>query len=118
MRAFWSTLLALTVGCVFVLGALAAEKADKADKKEVTLKGDVLCAKCELKQARKCQTAIEVKEGDKKVVYYFKDKGAKETYHEEVCGGGRKAATVTGTVVEEGGKKWIVPPIKVEYAKK
>jgi Family of unknown function (DUF6370) len=87
------------------------------EAKEVTLKGQVMCAHCELKEGGKCQTVIRVKDGGEEVTYYFKDKGAKETYHEPVCGGGRRDATVTGTVTEKDGKKWITPA-KVEYAKK
>ena len=102
-------------GVLALLGILAVS-AQAADK-EVTLKGKIMCAKCELKEGTKCQTAIKVKEGSKDVVYYFLDKGNKETYHEEVCGGGQKDGTVTGVVTEKDGKKWITPK-KVEYAKK
>jgi hypothetical protein len=87
------------------------------EKKEITLKGEVMCASCELKEGAKCQTVVRVKEDDKEVTYYFKDKGAKESYHEPVCGGGRKDATVTGVVSEKDGKKWVTPS-KVVYAKK
>ena len=111
MRKLLSVWLALAVALVFA-GALRAE-----EKKEVTLKGEILCAKCELKEAKKCTTAIVVKEDGKDITYYFKDKGNKETYHEDVCGGGRKEGTVTGTVTEKDGKKYITPS-KVEYAKK
>ena len=55
-------------------------------------------------------------EGGKDVTYYFADKGNKEAYHEEVCGGGKKEGTVTGVVAEKDGKKWITPS-KVAYAK-
>lgn len=101
---------------VLALLAFLAGSVGAADK-EVTLKGKIMCAKCELKTAKKCQTAIKVKEGGKEVVYYFLDKGNKETYHEEVCGGGQKEGTVTGTVSEKDGKKYITPK-KVVYAKK
>jgi hypothetical protein len=97
--------------------ALVLATGVQADDKEVTLKGTILCAKCALKEAKKCTTAIQVKEAGKTVTYYFLDKGAKEDYHEEVCGGGRREGTVTGTVTEKDGKKWIVPK-KVAYAKK
>jgi hypothetical protein len=119
MRFAWSLLLAAATCCLFV--AVASARDDKPDEKgkEVTLKGEIMCAKCELKEEgiKKCTTVIVVKEDGKEVTYYLKDKGNKEEYHEEVCGGGRKAGTVKGTVAEKDGKKWITPS-KVEYAKK
>jgi len=111
MRVSWSILIGLAVACFFLLGAA------RADEKKVTLKGEILCAKCELKEAKKCQTAIIVKDGDKQITYYFVDNGAKEEYHEAVCGGGRKEGTVEGVVSEKDGKKYI-KPVKVEYEKK
>ena len=110
MKSAWSVVVALMVICLFVAGTPAQEK-------EATLKGTILCAKCALKEAKTCTTAIVVKDGDKKVTYYLKDKGMKEAYHEEVCGGDRKEGTVTGTVTEKEGKKWITPK-KVEYVRK
>jgi hypothetical protein len=94
----------------FVTANLRAE-----DKKEVTLKGQVVCA-CELGQGQACHAVIQVKEGDMEVTYYFRDQG-KDTYHDSVCGHGRRDATVTGLVAEENGKKWITPS-KVEYVAK
>jgi hypothetical protein len=111
MRNLQSLALAGVALCFIVTGLTADEK------KEVTLKGTILCAKCALKEAKKCQTAIQVKESDKTVTYYFDDKGTKEEYHEEVCGGARKEGAVTGTVHEHDGKKYI-KPTKVDYAKK
>jgi hypothetical protein len=111
MKTAWVRILALLVFC-FMIAAVRAN-----DDKEVTLKGTILCAKCELQQAKKCTTAIVVKEDGKDVTYYFKDKGNKEEYHEAVCGGGRQEGMVKGTVTEKEGKKWITPT-KVEYAKK
>jgi len=110
MKAACSMVLALAVCCVFALNAHAAAK-------EVTLKGEIMCAKCELKEGSKCATVIRVKEDGKDVTYYFKDKGSKEEYHESVCGGGTKEGTVIGTVTEKNGKKWITPT-KVEYTAK
>ena len=111
MRSLFVTSLALVVALTVAV-ALRAE-----EKKEVTLKGQVMCASCELKEGKKCQTVVRVKDGDQEVTYYFKDRGAKESYHNPVCGGGRQDATVTGVVAEKDGKKWITPS-KVEYVKK
>ena len=110
MRSAWSLPLAFVMFGALTTGAPAQEK-------EVTLKGTILCARCSLKETKTCTTAIIVQEGGKKVTYYFKDKGNKEGYHEEVCGGDRKQGTVTGTVFEKDRKKWITPK-KVEYARK
>lgn len=109
MKFVSSMVLAMAVFCGSVLSLQAADK-------EVTLKGDFVCAKCTLKQEKKCTTAIKVKEDGKEVTYLLKDKGVGESYHEAVCGGGSKAGTVTGVVSEKDGKKWITPS-KVEYAK-
>ena len=103
----------------FVMALLAvgllASGVGAADK-EVALKGTILCAKCSLKEGKKCQTAIQVKEAGKTVTYYLLDKGNKEDYHEAVCGGEKKEGTVTGVVSEKDGKKYITPK-KVQYAK-
>lgn len=114
MRPVWTAAVVLLAACVFAMGLQAD---DQGDKKEVTLKGTILCAKCALKEAKKCLTVIQVKHGDKSINYYFDDKGHKEEYHEAVCGGERKHGTVTGVVSKKDGKHWIKPS-KVEYAKK
>lgn len=87
-----------------------------AQHKEVTLKGTIMCAKCALKETKGCHTVIKVKENDKEVVYWLHDKGNKESYHEEVCGGDRKEGTVVGEVTERDHKKWITPK-SVTYSK-
>jgi hypothetical protein len=107
MRFAWSLPIAF-----LGLGIFAAE--GLTQEKEVILKGTIVCARCALKETTKCANAIVVKDGAKEVTYYFKDKGNKESYHEEVCGGARKQGMVTGTVSEKDGKKWIIPS-KVEY---
>jgi hypothetical protein len=103
--------------CAALFGSmLAAQSIQADDKKEVTLNGTILCAKCALKEAKKCQNAIQVKEGDKTVTYLFDDRGMKESYHDAVCGGEKKEGTVKGTVSTKDGKQ-IIKPTKVDYAK-
>jgi len=109
MRLMATFLSVFALAVVFTFNAKAADK-------EVTLKGKIMCAKCALKQAKKCATVIQVNEDGKDVVYWFLDKGMKEEYHEEVCGGAVKEGTVTGTVSEKEGKKWIKPK-EVKYVK-
>jgi hypothetical protein len=104
MRAALTLVLALAVVCCFVVGVQAADK-------EVTLKGTVTCAKCDLKKEAKCATVIKVTEDGKDVVYYFDDKSGKEN-HKAICTE-PKEGTVTGTVSEKDGKK-VIKVTKVE----
>jgi hypothetical protein len=96
----WTLLLSVVVlGCL----ALTVKAAD-----EKTLTGTLVCGKCTLKETDACSNVLQVKEGDKTVNYYIKDKGKDESYHKGVCpGGAKKDATVTGTIEEKDGKKWI-----------
>jgi hypothetical protein len=114
MRTFGLVVGIALSSTLLVSGLWAQDKS-----KEVTLKGTILCAKCALKEKglTKCQTAIQVKESGKDVVYYLDDKGMGENYHEEVCGGTKKEGTVKGTVYDKDGKKYVKPS-KVEYSKK
>ena len=78
------------------------------EKDEVTLKGKITCAKCDLKLAKKCNTVVKVKD----TVYWF-DKESNKKYHGDTCMEA-KEGTVTGTVSEKEGKKWVHAS-KVEY---
>jgi hypothetical protein len=93
------------LGLALVLGLVAGSQA--GDEKTVT--GKVMCAKCTLKKAdaTKCQDVLVVKDGDKTVEYYV-EKNAVATQFGHTCQG-EKPATVTGTVTEKDGKKWIAP---------
>jgi len=95
----------LCIATVVAYSVLAVGQLVAADEKEVTLKGTVTCAKCDLKQADKCATVIKVHEGDQDVVYWF-DSASDKQNHKAVCLE-PKAGTVTGTVSEKDGKKWI-----------
>lgn len=88
---------------------LCAQAADK----EVTLKGTITCAKCDLKVEKDCHTVVNVKEGDKTVTYYFDEAKGKD--HKAICTEAKKG-TVTGTVSEKDGKK-VVKVSKVEFDK-
>ena len=101
----------------FALGAASAQAADKpaaekpakakTEKKaggEVTLSGDMVCAKCELKEAPKCQNVLKVTDAGKETKYYLAQNEVAKSNHEHVCSAPEKA-TVKGVVSEEGGKK-------------
>ncbi len=103
MKAAWSMLAGLVVVLALVSGLQADDKG-----KEVTLKGTMVCGKCTLKETDKCTNVLRVKENGKTVNYYIKDEGNKASYHKPICPAGKKQeATVTGTVTEKDGKKWI-----------
>lgn len=110
------TALRIGLGLAVVLcGAVLIAQAD--DKKEVTLKGTMVCGKCTLQVCKKCTNVLQVKEGDKTVDYFIEDKGNKEKYHKAICPPESKQdAEVTGTVSEKDGKKWI-KPTKVDVKK-
>lgn len=85
--------------------SLVTGTASAADK-EKHLKGEGLCAKCELHETAKCQDAIRVEEKGKKVVYYIEANDVSKGFHKKVC-----SATVKveahGKVSEKDGKKWV-----------
>lgn len=81
----------------------------RAEDAATTLKGTLTCAKCGLHQADKCQSVLQVKDGDATVTYYIADSDAANGTHEKVCKGAVENVTVTGAVSEKDGKKWITP---------
>ena len=98
---------------LWAFGAVASAE----DKKEVKLSGTLVCGSCALNETKKCSNVLQVKEGDKTVNYFLDDKGNGEAYHEGVCGGDKvEGVTVTGTVTEKDGKKYV-KPTKVETKK-
>src|SRR5262245_14359774 len=107
LKAFLGFAFAVSAS-VFLATASADDKAETK-----TLEGKLVCSKCKLSETDACGNALLVKEGDKEVKYYFKDKGKEEKYHK--CSG-EKAVKVTGKVSEKDGKKYI-EDAKVEDAK-
>jgi Family of unknown function (DUF6370) len=95
--------LSLVLGLAAAAYLATAGAQDKKDEKK-TLEGKLVCSKCKLSETDACGNALLVKEGDKEVKYYFKDKGKEESYHK--CSG-EKEVKVTGKVSEKDGKKYI-----------
>jgi len=99
------TLAALLFGLALLIG-FTGTTVDAGDKdKEVTIKGSITCAKCDLKLQKSCATVVVEKKYGKDVVYYF-DKASNKKYHGDICTEA-KDGTVTGTVKTEGKKKMI-----------
>jgi hypothetical protein len=79
----------------------------RADDASVTVKGTMTCAKCDLKIADKCQNVLQVKDGDKTVLYYIADNDVSKGTHKKVCTAPVENVTITGSVDDKDGKKWI-----------
>lgn len=93
--------LALLVGAVSLLSAAA---------EEVTLSGTVVCAKCSLKKAdaKECQDVLVAKDDTGATAEYYIAANEVSKKFGHTCRG-EVTASVTGTVTEKDGKKWIAP---------
>lgn len=113
MKLFNHKSLALSLLAIaLTLPALAEDQ--KA--KQVTLEGEGKCAKCALKEADKCQNAIQVKGKDGKTqTYYLADNELSKGFHKNLCSG-PKPVKAEGTVKEANGKKELTVT-KLELAK-
>jgi len=83
------------------------------DAKEVTFKGTLTCAKCDLKETAACQNVLKVKDGDKEVKYYLVDNKLSKDNHGKVCRAPMDGVSVTGTVEVKDGKN-ILTATKIE----
>ncbi len=106
MRRILSLGLSLAVVVVLAFSARADDKKD--EKKEVTLKGTIVCGKCELGVTDDCSNAIKVKEDGKDVVYFLIDSGKKEKYHGDICSAPKKGSVV-GVTSTKDKKNYITP---------
>ena len=100
-----------------VAGIAGSAPAQEKKGEKKTLEGKLVCGKCKLNESKACSNVLVVKEGDKEVKYYLKDKGKGETYHK--CAG-EKEVKVTGTVTtvkEDGEEKKVITDAKVEDKK-
>lgn len=80
--------------------------AEEEVAKPVTLEGTATCPKCDLGTAEKCGNVLQVKEGDKTVIYQLAGK-ADMDWHKNICKAS-KEVTATGTVTEKDGEKTLV----------
>ncbi len=95
------------VAATVSFGAASAVAEEKA-KKERTLSGKAMCAKCELAQAEKCQTAIQVAGAyGKTTTYLLADNQVSKDFHGKICKGTLDGVTVTGTVAKVDGKQVV-----------
>ena len=92
----------------------AAGLATAADTKPVTLKGTLECSKCMLHETTECGNVLAVKDGTTEVKYYLVDNALSKTDHTKVCMGPKENVSVTGTVEDKDGKKWLTAT-KIEF---
>lgn len=97
--------IVIMFGAGLVLSGTPGTQAGEKAGKEVTLKGTITCAKCDLKVAKKCATVIVTKLDGKKATVYF-DKDSNKTHHASICTEA-KEGSVTGTLKDDGKKKVI-----------
>ena len=97
-----------TIGAAVVAPrALLSASAGRASADEVTLKGEIVCARCYLNKpdAKECQDVLLVKDPMGTTEYYVtKNKVSQDSG--EACTDA-VPATVVGTVSEKDGHKWI-----------
>jgi hypothetical protein len=106
MKATWKVLAGLTVA----LAALALVRVATAKDKDETveLKGTITCAKCDLKETKECQTAIQTKDKDgKDITVYLVDSGQGDKNHKMVCQGAKKGVVKGVMQPDKDGHKWI-----------
>jgi uncharacterized protein DUF6370 len=104
---------AFLLGLALIFCVSAVADAQKEGKKEITLKGEICCPKCELGTDNVCGTVVVVTKNDKKTVYYF-DADAHKKYHKEICTECKKGE-VTGVVGGDDKKRTIkVKEVKFE----
>jgi Family of unknown function (DUF6370) len=91
---------------ILIASALAQPALLFADQVK-TIKGDGLCAKCELGETKKCQNVIRVTNGGKTTLYYLEDNKVSKDFHKQICQSVEKVMA-KGTVKEENGKNILV----------
>jgi hypothetical protein len=100
MRSLVVGFAVVSMAFIMFSGATGQEKG-----KEVTVKGTITCAKCDLQVEKKCATVIVTKEKDKDVTIYF-DTESNKKYHGDTCTEPKKGS-VTGVVSTKDDKKTI-----------
>ena len=76
----------------------------------------MVCAKCKLHEADKCQNVLQVEKDGKTVNYYLTQNKVSKDFHSNICQNDGEKVTVTGTVKEKGEKEMLVAS-KIEAAK-
>lgn len=97
--------LITTLGCVLALALASSVRAEET--KEVEIKGEGMCLKCELKKSDACQNAIRVKKDGKETLYILEANDVSKAFHKNVCSGVHKVVA-KGKVKKDGEKNILV----------
>ena len=106
--------LKLTLALLAGLAIASATTALAAD--EISITGNMVCAKCTLHDTDACQNVVQVTEDGKTVNYYLKENKVSKDAHQPICMGAPEKVTVTGTVKEKDGKNTMTAT-KIEVVK-
>jgi len=109
-----SLTLTLAMGLLLAFGAARLLASDAST--ETTLTGTMVCAKCKLHEADKCQNVLQVDKDGKTVNYYLTQNKVSKDFHSNICQNDGEKVTVTGTVKEKGEKEMLVAS-KIEEVK-
>jgi hypothetical protein len=109
-----SLTLTLATGLLLAFGAARLLASDAST--ETSLTGTMVCAKCKLHEADKCQNVLQVEKDGKTVNYYLTQNKVSKDFHSNICQNDGEKVTVTGTVKEKGEKEMLVAS-KIEAAK-
>jgi len=110
------TSLTLTLATGLLLAFSAARLLASDASTETTLTGTMVCAKCKLHEADKCQNVLQVDKDGKTVNYYLSQNKVSKDFHSNICQNDGEKVTVTGAVKEKGGKE-MMSASKIEAAK-
>jgi len=102
----------LILPCALASFLLVCASAQGADE---TFKGTGMCAKCELKETKSCQNAIQVEKDGKKTTYYLEQNDVSKNFHKQICTTSL-AVVATGSVKKDG-DKLVLTASKIEAAK-
>jgi hypothetical protein len=100
---------------IALLGLVSVPSFAESKGKEITVKGEAQCAKCNLKTATECQTVIISEKDGRKTTYHLAANDVAKKFHEEVCKA-PKAASVTATCKKEG-DRLVLTASKAEVTK-
>jgi hypothetical protein len=101
MRMLLAVAILLCAGLILT----TTNAGEKPAGKEVTIKGKITCAKCDLGVEKKCMTVIVTKKDGKDVTIYL-DKDGDSKNHAAICSS-PKDGSITGVITDDGKKKTI-----------